>query len=274
MQQLNKRETLDPSLYHDRSAPIFSKLSHLLPHTDHTVFERGAKIFLVPTTYLFCCSGTLCKDLFRILMANLHDEQSRKRKAITVMGFIISIKSMARARLLDIPREPYSLNKPGRELYIDSILLDDVKCRDNLRMGISAFNRLCTLMKEKGLLADTKNCLAEEQLMRCLHLLGHNVRHRVLEGRFFRSRETISRQFGECLTGILRLYKCLVADHADKIYSSTQLQITSDSRFSHYFKARIGNKRDNGWKDSVWKTLLDAIFEKTQVHVEKKHAES
>ncbi|KAF6141317.1 hypothetical protein GIB67_024401 [Kingdonia uniflora] len=94
---------------------------------------------------------------------------------------------------------------------------------------------------EKGLLSDTRNYSVEEEMMHFLHIIGHNVRFRVAEARYFRSLETVSRQFNETLTVVAKLYKYLVENHKDFIQNGgNQPQVTVDSRFTPYFKDCLG----------------------------------
>ncbi|KAF6141477.1 hypothetical protein GIB67_000858, partial [Kingdonia uniflora] len=129
--------------------------------------------------------------------------------------------------MLGNPRKPYSNKVADRNDHIKRILSSEKRGRWNLRMGREPFHRLCALIKDRDLLRDTRNCNVEEQLMRFLHILGHNVRHRVLEGRYYRSLKTISRQFNKVLDAIVKLYKVLIADHGETIHNGkvqTQVQ--------------------------------------------------
>ncbi|PIA42475.1 hypothetical protein AQUCO_02000133v1 [Aquilegia coerulea] len=104
-------------------------------------------------------------------------------------------------------------------------------------MGIQSFHQLCILIRAQGVVSDNDNCSLEEMVMRFLHIIGHNVRHRVLEGWFYRSRETISRQFNEILKCVLKFYKPLIADHLELVHGSgTPPEITNDPHYREYFK--------------------------------------
>ncbi|KAF5200479.1 hypothetical protein FRX31_009933 [Thalictrum thalictroides] len=123
------------------------------------------------------------------------DENSRKRKlAVVATAHVAVANAMAASyMLLNIPREPHINRDDERNSYMKSILINEDKCRANLRMGVDAFYELCGLSRQQNIIGDSQNCTLEEVMMRFLHLLGHNVRHRVIEGRFYRSRETVSR---------------------------------------------------------------------------------
>ncbi|KAF6149378.1 hypothetical protein GIB67_016916 [Kingdonia uniflora] len=96
---------------------------------------------------------------------------------------------------LDNPRVPYSNKVADRNNHIKWILSSEKRYRWNLHMGREPFHRLCALIKDCDLLWDTRNCSVEEQLMRFLHILDHNVHNRGLEGKYYRSLETIRRKF-------------------------------------------------------------------------------
>ncbi|KAF6136879.1 hypothetical protein GIB67_018918 [Kingdonia uniflora] len=138
--------------------------------------------------------------------------------------------------MLDNPRKPYSNKVADRNDHIKWILPSEKRCRWNLRMGREPFHHLCALIKDRDLLRDTRICNVEEQLMRLLHILGHNVRHRVLEGRYYRSLETISHQFNEVLHAIVKLYNVLIVDHGEIIHNGkVQTQVTDNPHFTPYF---------------------------------------
>ena len=65
-----------------------------------------------------------------------------------------------------------------------------------------------------------------------LHTIGHDVRFRVVGGRFRRSVETVHRYFRHVLRAILQLYKHMIRE-LDK---DTPLEIRNSSRFNSYFK--------------------------------------
>ncbi|KAF6164019.1 hypothetical protein GIB67_028723 [Kingdonia uniflora] len=83
--------------------------------------------------------------------------------------------------LLNIPMEPYTNKDYQREKCMEDILTSDELCCANLHMGMQPFHRLCLLVRDKGLMQDGKNFMVEEVMIRFLHLMGHNVRHKVLE---------------------------------------------------------------------------------------------
>ncbi|KAF6154133.1 hypothetical protein GIB67_016385, partial [Kingdonia uniflora] len=57
----------------------------------------------------------------------------------------------------------------------------------------------------------------------------------------FHSLDTVSRQFNETLSVVVKLYKYLLENHKDFIHNRrNQLQVTVDSRFTPYFEDCLG----------------------------------
>ncbi|KAF6154184.1 hypothetical protein GIB67_016436 [Kingdonia uniflora] len=121
------------------------------------------------------------------------NKDHRNNVVLATATTVVSIATATTFLMLDNPREPYSNKVADRNDYIKRILSSEKRCRWNLRMGREPLHRLCALIKDRDLLRDTRNYNVEEQLMRFLHILGYNVRHWVLEGRYYRSLETIRR---------------------------------------------------------------------------------
>ncbi|KAF6151489.1 hypothetical protein GIB67_016301 [Kingdonia uniflora] len=121
------------------------------------------------------------------------NEDHRNNVAVLATATIaVSIATATTYLILDNPRELYLNKVADRNDHIKRILSSEKRCRWNLCMGREPFHRLCALIKDRDLLRDTRNCNVEEQLMRFLYILVHNVHYLVLEGRYYRSLETIS----------------------------------------------------------------------------------
>ncbi|KAK9275051.1 hypothetical protein L1049_022309 [Liquidambar formosana] len=80
---------------------------------------------------------------------------------------------------------------------------------NQLRMDMRTFKLLCSLLRTFERLTDTKNMSVEEQVAMFLHILAHHVKNRVINFRFVRSGETVSRHFNSVLNAVLRLEKLL-----------------------------------------------------------------
>ncbi|KAK5772816.1 hypothetical protein PVK06_049113 [Gossypium arboreum] len=75
-----------------------------------------------------------------------------------------------------------------------------------------------------------------EQVVIFLHIIGHNVRFRVIGSRHYRSIETVHHYFGVVLRAILKLYKPVIR----LPYESTPNEIRNNPMFYPYFKDCIG----------------------------------
>ncbi|PPD80543.1 hypothetical protein GOBAR_DD22529 [Gossypium barbadense] len=124
-----------------------------------------------------------------------------------------------------------------RENYINSILYNgDQHCIDMIRMRPIAFFNLCDILSTNNLLQSSKSVDIREQVVIFLHIIGHNVRFRVIGSRYYRSIQTVHHYFRVVLRAILKLYR-LVIRLPDE---STPSEIRNNPRFYPYFKDCIG----------------------------------
>ncbi|XP_021714756.1 uncharacterized protein LOC110682740 [Chenopodium quinoa] len=136
-----------------------------------------------------------------------------------------------------IIRQPYVNRDSLREANINSILhCGDTHCLGQIRMRPAAFYSLCNILVERGLLRESVRMSVKEQVIIFLHLLGHNVRFRVIGGRFFRSTWTVHYYFHIVLQAILRLYPEVVKPPT----TSIQPEIQNIPRFFPWFEDFIG----------------------------------
>ncbi|PPS08317.1 hypothetical protein GOBAR_AA12330 [Gossypium barbadense] len=98
------------------------------------------------------------------------------------------------------------------------------------------FFNLCDILSRNNLLQSTKSVNIREQVVIFLHIIGHNVRFRVIGSRYYRSTETIHRYFRVVLRAILKLYKLVIRLPDESIPS----EIRNNPRFYPYFKDCIG----------------------------------
>ncbi|XP_030458817.2 uncharacterized protein LOC115679372 [Syzygium oleosum] len=103
-------------------------------------------------------------------------------------------------------------------------------------MAPNTFLELCKVLGASNLLRSTVNVSVREQVLVFCHIIGHNVRFRVIGGRFHRSIDTVHRYFKIVLQAILKLYKHVVKESSN----STPPEISSSRRFYPYFKDCIG----------------------------------
>ncbi|GAV88285.1 DDE_4 domain-containing protein [Cephalotus follicularis] len=118
----------------------------------------------------------------------------------TILGAVISVLAVGhlimeyyklRGRISDyIPRQPYIDRAYLRDMYMNSLLCrGDIHCIDQIQMRPVAFYELCKILTRYNLVRQSKNMSIKEQVLLFVHCLGHNVRFRVLAGRFHRSSE-------------------------------------------------------------------------------------
>ncbi|KAH7844630.1 hypothetical protein Vadar_030103 [Vaccinium darrowii] len=110
-------------------------------------------------------------------------------------------------------------------------------CRDITRMSLHAFESLVYILRESFRLHDTWNSSVEEQLLKFLFLLTHNVRNRTLRFFFRQSGETVSRQFHNVLQAIISLEDQLLVQPSGQ---EVPPEILNSNRFYPYLKDCIG----------------------------------
>ena len=80
-------------------------------------------------------------------------------------------------------------------------------CIEQLRLSKNAFFNLCRILQEKGGLVRTRNVPTTEAVAMFLHILAHNLKYRVVQFSYCRSKETISRQFNDVLRAVMKVSK-------------------------------------------------------------------
>ncbi|RYR42538.1 hypothetical protein Ahy_A08g039008 [Arachis hypogaea] len=88
--------------------------------------------------------------------------------------------------------------------------IEDETCIENTRMDRCAFHALCNMLKRVGRLEPSRNMDVEEMIAMFLHIIAHDVKIRVINRQFVRSKETISRRFNDVLLAILRCHNLLL----------------------------------------------------------------
>lgn len=86
---------------------------------------------------------------------------------------------------------------------------DDI-CRNNIRMPINSFKRLCFLLENLGGLCITKHVSVYEQVMMFLTVLSHHKKNVTLQTDFKWSGHTVSVYFNRVLKSVLQLYPILL----------------------------------------------------------------
>ncbi|XP_030959167.1 protein ANTAGONIST OF LIKE HETEROCHROMATIN PROTEIN 1-like [Quercus lobata] len=154
--------------------------------------------------------------------------------SVIALGVVL-LKGLRSRRIM--PREPHVNREYEREIYMNDILCrGDMRCLHHIRMRPIAFYALCKILSGNNLLQETIHMSIKEQVLIFLHTIGHDVRFRVVGGRFYRSVETVHRYFRHVLRAILQLYKHMIRE-PDK---DTPLEIRNSNRFNSYFKDCVG----------------------------------
>lgn len=118
-----------------------------------------------------------------------------------------------RRRLNNRTRGRYSLlgRLDGQIAHMrDLVGVSDTICRNNLRMPIALFNRLCQLLETVGGLCATKNITVHEQVAMFLSILSHHQKNRVLQMSFNRSGYTISKHFKRVMNALIMVHQLLL----------------------------------------------------------------
>ena len=98
-----------------------------------------------------------------------------------------------------------------------------------------AFHHLCHILTEEEHVRSTIHMSVTEQVLSFCHIIGHNVRFRVIGSRLYRSTETIHIYFKVVLRGVLKLYRALIRLPS----KDTPPEIRDSRRFYPYFKVNI-----------------------------------
>ena len=123
----------------------------------------------------------------------------------------VALLRKLRRRRRQLPRAPYVNHAVKREEYINSVLHGTERhCVNQLRMKPIAFHHLCHILTEGEHVRPTIHMSIKEQVFIFLHIIGHNVRFRVIGSQFHRLTETIYRYFKVALKGVLKLYRALI----------------------------------------------------------------
>ena len=153
---------------------------------------------------------------------------------VLLVGVALLRKLRHRRRRLS--RAPYVNHAAERKEYINSVLhRTETHCVNQLRMKPIAFHHLCHILIEGDHVRPTIHMSVTEQVFIFLHIIGHNVRFRVMGSQIYRSTKTVYRYFKVVLRGVLKLYRALIRLHSE----DTPPEITNSRKFYPYFKVNI-----------------------------------
>uniref|UniRef100_A0A9I9E6T3 DUF8040 domain-containing protein n=1 Tax=Cucumis melo TaxID=3656 RepID=A0A9I9E6T3_CUCME len=109
---------------------------------------------------------------------------------------------------------PYDTRHRIRQLaYFRMIYEFDLVCRESTCMDMRIFTILCHLLRPIAGLSSTEIVDVEEMVAMFLHVLAYNVKNRIIQREFVRSRETVSRHFNLVMLAMLQLYNELIKKH-------------------------------------------------------------
>lgn len=147
-----------------------------------------------------------------------------------IIVLICSLKNKRRRSQI-----PYRITEQREKVRNELMkhIVGSERCYDIIRMGPKAFLNLCTLLQDQGGLTHTRRASIEEQVAKFLHIVGHNVRNRVMSFFFRRFGETVSRHFHRVLDALIEVEGKFL-----KQPDGTQVppQILNSHRFYPYFK--------------------------------------
>ena len=116
---------------------------------------------------------------------------------------------MMLAAVNSLPRPRYS-NVEKKRLRIKHlnrlIKHSDIICKSELRVNRQIFYVLCEMVRDIGGLSGTRNMSLEEIVAMFLYTLSHHFKNRTIGNHFFRSGESVSRNFHRCLRAVLKLH--------------------------------------------------------------------
>ena len=110
--------------------------------------------------------------------------------AASVLLVGVALLRKLRHRRRRLPKAPYVNHAAKKEEYINSVLHGiETHCVNQLRMKPIAFHHLCHILTEGDHVRPTIHMSVMEQVFIFLHIIGHNVRFRVMGSRIYRSTE-------------------------------------------------------------------------------------
>lgn len=114
-------------------------------------------------------------------------------------------RNWSRTRYTISNKVPYQINH-----LRDVVGISDDICRNNLRMPIQCFHRLCFLLENIGGLRPSKHVSVVEKVCMFLSILSHHKKNVTLQTDFKRSGHTVSVHFNHVLNCVIKLYQILL----------------------------------------------------------------
>ncbi|KAJ4819706.1 nuclease [Rhynchospora pubera] len=141
-------------------------------------------------------------------------------------------------QILEIRTEAKIERKEVRDKLMKR-LGDVYECRNVIRMGPEAFERLCAILRGTNRLRDNNYSCVEEQVAKFLHVLSQNTRNRLLKFYFGRSLGTISSHFHRVLRALLSLEDRFLLQPTDDCAVPNEI-VLRGGRFYPYFEKCVG----------------------------------
>ncbi|WOH01177.1 hypothetical protein DCAR_0520558 [Daucus carota subsp. sativus] len=146
----------------------------------------------------------------------LRDDEDMELVTI-VAGFIVVVAVVSYGQMYRVKDVTWNECERAkiRAIWMNT-LTNDRMCREQLRLDIRRFEKLCHLLQSKGGLVTTRNVTVKEVVAQFLHILGHDLKNRTMQALFARSGETVSRQFHVVLESVLKLGQFFIkkVDHS------------------------------------------------------------
>lgn len=162
----------------------------------------------------------ICTEMAPPTLALIRGRKKKQIKlllTIVVLTNIVTILylglSMMGVSIEKIERPRYSKaeKKHLRIMHLNTLIKhSDVICKSELRVDRRTFYVLCEMVRDIGDLSDTRNMSLEEIVAMFLYTLAHHFKNRTIGNHFFRSGESVSRNFHRCLLAVLKLHEYLL----------------------------------------------------------------
>ncbi|CAN6560322.1 unnamed protein product [Malus baccata var. baccata] len=127
----------------------------------------------------------------------------------------------------------------GYRWVMEVLIGHPIRCHEQFRMEQHVFKDLLETLKRDYGLKRIGDITLEEALAMFLNTLGHGHTNRMVQERFQRSGETVSRWFGILLDVVSRMATDIICPH-DRQFKRVSNKIKDDNRYWPYFKGCIG----------------------------------
>ena len=131
-------------------------------------------------------------------------KRKTKAKILALVAFVLLVGVALLRKLLRnwLRRAPYVNHEAKREHYINGILHGSERhCVSQIRMKPITFYQLCDILTQGEHIQLIVHVFVREQVLIFLHIIGHNVRFRVIGYWFHRSIELFIDILGSSLEG-------------------------------------------------------------------------